>query len=85
MTYDEYVRWQLYADEYPFGWAEDQRAALIVAACASFGGNKINTTELFPSLKHMAEKRRQNHLNSLRGSIMLNHMMKSVGGKHLDF
>jgi hypothetical protein len=84
MSYEEFRDWQLYADEFPFGYREDQRAAMITSAAASIGGNKVDMNKLFPTLQHMEARRKSHFQGTLRNSAMFKFMMSSVGGKHLD-
>lgn len=80
MPYEELQGWNMYFDQKPFGWREDQRTALIMK---SFG-TKQSPENIFPSLARMDEHRRKNDPFKLRGSAFLTRLMTAKGGVKLE-
>jgi len=88
MPYDEYVNWQLYFQQRPIGWREDDRTYKLLRA----QGVTASETAIFPSLAVMKEglekekrkeKEKEVNVKSLKNSIFFHKMLSSRGGDKL--
>lgn len=82
MPWDEFQRWRLYFEARPPGWREDERAWKQMQAW----GVKGDPWRFFPSLHPIYRPRKEdvNPALTLRGSSMLDRMIKAIGGASLD-
>ena len=81
MAYTELLGWMEYFARRPPGWREDQRAAVIAL---SFGGGKnTRPADLFPSLREMERREREDkkQSSSILGQFLMQHGHKIEGGQ----
>ena len=68
--------WSLFFEEFPPGWQEDQRAAIIVAS----SGAKIDPEKIFPSLATIYKRK-----NAFKSSAFYHFALNAKGGDKFDF
>lgn len=88
MSYDEFVKWQLFFAQEPLGWREDYRTAKLLEA----QGVKTPARQIFKSIgvildkAAVKEKTREDGMltaETLKGSTMFSKMLGAVGGDQL--
>lgn len=86
MTYEEFIKWNMFFDRRPIGWREDDRTAKLLQA----QGVKAKPTEIFPSLKQLYQSRsdmvgRAGFISkqNLKGSALFSRLLTAVGGDKL--
>lgn len=85
MTYEEFIKWQLYFNMRPVDWRDDNRFMKILQSL----GVKAKPEEVFQSLQQVsgAEKERNDRnelVRSLKGSVFFRHLLGATGGEKLD-
>lgn len=76
MPYEELLLWISYFEDRPVGWREDLRTAYTLQCL----GEKRKPDEIFPSLKSLTSKPKE---NVLKGSYMLQKLLSAKSGDKL--